>query len=160
MDFITSIQTCFRQYFTFSGRARRSEYWWFYLFTFLGGLVTGLIDLVTNPNTEIVGTLFSLAVLIPTLSVGARRLHDINKSGWWQALPLIGLAMMLPGFLHMLDDGLTFEQFSFTPLFIIGILVVLATSILLIVWFATDGEHGANRFGDSPKYGGVESAFD
>ncbi|WP_265950038.1 DUF805 domain-containing protein [Dechloromonas sp. A34] len=91
MTFGESIQTCFTKYADFSGRASRSEYWWWVLFVFLATMVTGVIS-------DKLSALFSLAVLLPGLAVGARRLHDIDKSGWLQLLyfiPLLGWAILV-----------------------------------------------------------------
>ena len=74
ISFGDAIKICFSKYADFEGRARRSEYWWFYLF---GVLVSWIPYL---------GWLASLAILIPSLAVGARRLHDTGRSGWWQLL--------------------------------------------------------------------------
>lgn len=82
MTFADSIKTCFAKYFDFNGRASRSELWWWVLFIFLGSLVLGFIS-------DMVAGLFSLVTLIPSIAVTARRLHDIDKSGWWQLVGLI-----------------------------------------------------------------------
>jgi len=90
MDFQTSIKTCFNKYAVFSGRASRSEFWFFVLFGFLGGIITAIIDVMILgfPAEESgpINLIFSIALIIPSISVTARRLHDINKSGWWQLL--------------------------------------------------------------------------
>ena len=91
MDFMTAVRTCFSKYVDFSGRARRSEYWYFVLFTFLLGIVANIIDKILGTdydtsNGGLVNTLVSLAVLLPSLAVGARRLHDTGRSGWWMLL--------------------------------------------------------------------------
>lgn len=87
MGFGDAVKTCLRKYFTFSGRARRSEYWWFYLFTVIVAVVAAIIDGTIvgweNADEGPVGTLTSLALFIPTLSAGWRRLHDTGRSGWW-----------------------------------------------------------------------------
>ena len=91
MTFGQSIKTCFSKYADFSGRASRSEYWWWVLFGFLVSAGLGMIN-------EILAGLFSLATLLPYLAVGARRLHDTDRSGWWQLLaliPLIGWIVLL-----------------------------------------------------------------
>jgi uncharacterized membrane protein YhaH (DUF805 family) len=91
MTFGESIKTCFSKYADFNGRASRSEYWWWFLFLVLGNVAAGLIS-------ETVNGLFSLATLLPTIAVGCRRLHDIDKSGWWQLLnflPVIGWIVLL-----------------------------------------------------------------
>ena len=90
MDFQTSIKTCFNKFAVFSGRASRSEFWFFVLFGFLGGIITVIIDVMIlgYPYEENgpINLIFSVALTIPSIAVAARRLHDINKSGWWQLL--------------------------------------------------------------------------
>lgn len=91
MTFGDSIATCFRKYADFTGRATRSEYWWWMLFVFLASFFLSMIS-------ETVSGLFSLAVLLPSLAVAARRLHDIDRSGWWQLIaliPLLGWVLMI-----------------------------------------------------------------
>lgn len=87
---------CLKNYVNFSGRARRKEYWYFYLFQILLGLGIGIvlgIGGISDESMDIVSGLLSLAFLLPTLAVGARRLHDVNRSGWWMliAFTIIGL---------------------------------------------------------------------
>lgn len=91
MTFGESISICFKKYATFEGRASRSEYWWFVLFTFLGSATAGIIG-------QALSGLFSLAVLLPSLAVGARRLHDTDRSGWFLLLwfiPFIGWIVLV-----------------------------------------------------------------
>tara|TARA_B100001123_G_C15108701_1_gene946569 strand:- start:125 stop:496 length:372 start_codon:yes stop_codon:yes gene_type:complete len=99
MDFGTSIKTCFSKYADFSERASRSEFWWFALFCFIGGIVTGVIDvMILGYSAESYGPIniiFSVITFLPALAVGARRLHDINKSGWWQLIALTGIGIIL-----------------------------------------------------------------
>ncbi len=75
MDFGESIRVCFNKYADFNGRARRSEFWWFQLFSFLLSIVTCGIG--------------AIIILLPGLAAGARRLHDTGRSGWWQLLSFI-----------------------------------------------------------------------
>ena len=91
MTFGESIKACLTKYAAFDGRASRPEFWWFALFTFLASAGAGIIS-------QNLSALFSLAVLLPSLAVGARRLHDIDKSGWFLLLwfiPLIGWIVLL-----------------------------------------------------------------
>lgn len=91
MTFQESIKTCFRKYADFTGRATRSEYWWFFLFYFLATAAGSLIH-------DAVGGLISLACLVPSLAAAARRLHDTNRSGWWQLIvfiPFIGVIILI-----------------------------------------------------------------
>ena len=90
MNFGTAIKTCFSKYAVFSGRASRSEFWWFFLFGFIGGIVTVVVDVMilgySAEDNGPVNIIFTIITFLPYISVGARRLHDINKSGWWQLL--------------------------------------------------------------------------
>lgn len=93
MNFGESINVCFKKYADFNGRAARPEFWWFFLFTFLIQLVVGVVGL-----GQIISGLISLALILPSLAVGARRLHDTNRSGWWQLIvliPLIGFIVLI-----------------------------------------------------------------
>ncbi len=88
MEFLNAVRTCFVKYFDFKGRAARPEFWYWMLFNVVGTFVA----IAVTPDTwdsETVVTLFDLAIILPGLAVGARRLHDIGKSGWWQLLWLI-----------------------------------------------------------------------
>ena len=91
MTFVESVQTCFRKYADFSGRASKPEYWWWVLFVVIASVAGQMIG-------DVVGGLVSLATLLPSIGVTTRRLHDIDKSGWWQLIyfiPLIGLVVMI-----------------------------------------------------------------
>ncbi len=99
MDFGKSIKTCFSKYAVFSGRASRSEFWWFFLFGFIGGIVTAVIDvMILGYSAESYGPtniIFTVITFLPYLAVGARRLHDINRSGWWQLITLTVIGIIL-----------------------------------------------------------------
>jgi uncharacterized membrane protein YhaH (DUF805 family) len=82
MTFVESIKTCFTKYADFNGRASLSEFWWWVLFVFVVSAVTSMVS-------QVVSGLFSLAVLLPNIAAGARRLHDTDRSGWLQLLALI-----------------------------------------------------------------------
>jgi uncharacterized membrane protein YhaH (DUF805 family) len=92
MSFADAVRTCLTKYAVFDGRARRSEFWWFFLFTTLVSVVTGIIDSVIGTdygngvNGGALNTITSLALLLPSIAVGSRRLHDTGRSGWWQLL--------------------------------------------------------------------------
>lgn len=92
MTFGKSISTCLAKYADFKGRASRPEYWWFYLFTLLLSWGSLIID-----SSEIVSGIINLVFLLPALAAGTRRLHDTNRSGWWQliAFTIIGLIPLI-----------------------------------------------------------------
>ena len=100
MDFVTAVKTCFNKYVTFEGRAQRSEFWYFFLFMLLGNVVLGILDTILLPSMAWgpLSSIFGLVTFIPSIAVSARRLHDIDKSGWWQLIniiPLIGWIVFL-----------------------------------------------------------------
>jgi uncharacterized membrane protein YhaH (DUF805 family) len=82
MTFLESAQVCVAKYADFSGQATRSEYWWFFLAVVVGSAAASTVD-------PALSALFSVAMVTPLLAVGARRLHETNRSGWWQLLALV-----------------------------------------------------------------------
>jgi uncharacterized membrane protein YhaH (DUF805 family) len=125
MQMMTAVRTCFSKYATFSGRARRAEFWWFTLFNFIVQAVLNVIDgtifgfgygFFDVPPTHPLSALYSLAVLLPSLAVAVRRLHDTGRSGWWLLIWLIPLVGW----------------------------------IILIWWLATPGDEGPNDHGRDP----------
>jgi uncharacterized membrane protein YhaH (DUF805 family) len=91
MTFGESISSCLGKYADFNGRAAKAEFWWWMLFILLVSLAARMI----NPQFA---SLVSLATLLPSLAVTARRLHDIGRSGWWQLIcliPLVGWLVLL-----------------------------------------------------------------
>ena len=91
MDFKQSIEYCFKHYADFAGRAQRTEFWLFFLFCFLVSMALGFVS-------AMISIVFSLATLVPTLAVGARRLHDTNRTGWWQLIalvPILGIIVLI-----------------------------------------------------------------
>jgi uncharacterized membrane protein YhaH (DUF805 family) len=120
MNFFEAISSGFRNYVNFSGRAVRSEYWYWTLFVTIVMFVLGVIDQSLNPGVgigafSIVNAIVSLALILPGIAVSVRRLHDIDRTGWWLLL-------------------------SFT---VIGVLI-------LIYWACLRGTLGQNRFGPDP----------
>jgi len=113
-----------KKYVVFSGRATRSEYWYFVLFNMIIMIVLSIIDMfigtyssTSNFNMGILSGLYSLAVLLPSLAVAIRRLHDTGRTGWWLFISLIP---------------------------IIG-------AIVLLVFMVTDSQSGDNKYGPNPK---------
>ena len=165
MSFGEAIKSVFSKYATFSGRARRSEFWYFFLFNLVVSLVLGLI-----PVLDILSFIWALGVLIPTLAVTVRRFHDIGKSGWNYLLFLIPSLLYLGYIIYfVITVVIPLTQTGFdpsniqavtellmankTPLLIISILELLSVIALIvwIVWMARDSEPGVNKWGPNPK---------
>jgi uncharacterized membrane protein YhaH (DUF805 family) len=101
MTFGESIKTCFTKYATVQGRASRPEYWWFFLFSVLLQMAGGIVS-------ETLAGVLVVALLLPSVAVGARRLHDIGRSGWWLLIgliPLIGALILLYWFCQPSSQG-------------------------------------------------------
>ena len=92
MDFLTSLKVCHTKYADFEGTASRSEYWWFYLYSWL------LIPFCFIPFVQILFIIIALATVIPYMAVAVRRMHDLNYSGWrilWGLIPLFGSILLI-----------------------------------------------------------------
>lgn len=106
MSFVDAVRSVFTQYVGFSGRARRAEYWWFNLLLFLLGVVGLLLNEALN--TIVFSAVLNLALVLPSLAVAVRRMHDINRSGWLVLLgliPLVGWIILLVFFLKSGTSG-------------------------------------------------------
>lgn len=130
MSFTEAIRSVLSQYVGFTGRARRSEFWWWFLFVFLVGIVAGILDQLLGTTvgegfnqTGVIAIVTSLALILPNLAVAVRRLHDTGRSGWWV---LIGLIPVI-GF------------------------------IVLIVFYVQDSQPGPNEHGPNPKEPGYSA---
>lgn len=102
MNFPQAISTCIQKYAVFSGRAKRSEYWYWALLTVPMVFILEQIDPFATHTLygtfSIISTIFSLVIFLPTIAVTARRLHDTNKSGWWQLIaiiPILGIIVLI-----------------------------------------------------------------
>ena len=106
MGFVDAVKSGFSNYVNFSDRACRSEYWYWVLFAVIGAIVTVIIDSMIG--LSITYTIFALATFLPGLAVGIRRLHDLDRSGWWILLfliPLIGAIILIIWFCSKGTDG-------------------------------------------------------
>ena len=142
IDFGESIKICFNKFADFTGRARRSEFWWFYLFnTLIASVTCGLGSLVT---------------FIPMMAVSVRRLHDTGHSAWWYFIPLIISLVYFVTCYPILIYGLARgKEGLITAGFIaLGIfcLVMLYYAVMLLIYYCTDSDPDENEYGPSPKY--------
>ncbi len=122
--------TALKNYAVFSGRSRRSEYWYFALFYLIFYAVAAIVDVMAGTFDRASGIglftgILTLAFLVPSLSVSVRRLHDTGRTGWWLLIAL----------------------------------VPLVGAIILLVFLAQDSEAGGNRFGANPKAGPIGRSF-
>jgi uncharacterized membrane protein YhaH (DUF805 family) len=91
MTFWDAVRVCFLKYADFTGRATRPEYWWFVLFIII-------VSFVVSMGGNVASSVFMLATLVPCIAVATRRLHDTNRSGWWQLIclvPVVGLIVLI-----------------------------------------------------------------
>lgn len=93
MGFADAIKSGFNKYVAFSGRAARSEYWFWTLFTIIASIVAGIIDTVIGLG--FIGLLVSLGLFLPSLAVAVRRLHDLDRTGWWLLIAFTGIGIIL-----------------------------------------------------------------
>ena len=187
MSFSHAIRTCLRRYADFRGRAPRTEFWWWWLGC---GLVAGMMNLLQaaliasvafewwpedwgfGPWALLVfvvaqlGRIVNIAMILPSLAVTSRRLHDIGRSGWWQILwwPPASLALVLgvalflfygPFGLMGLEDSFSRDAAPWVlrtliPAFIALAIVAAATFIMTVAWLSRQGQPVPNRFGPNP----------
>ena len=149
MTFTESIKTVvFKKYATFKGRASRSEYWWYMLFASLISLLGAVIasTLYGDPSELTLFDIVWLLIFLPGLAVGIRRLHDVNKSGWWLLYPWLGLILVPIASLFddtSLMDSMVVISFSLMTL---GYLYVLYLAI-------KKSDSGENQYGKNPVEG-------
>lgn len=166
MGFGAAIASGFNNYANFNGRAARSEYWWWFLFVVLlgigVGIVGGVLDVAMGsklPDLALRGVL-QLALLLPNLAVAVRRLHDLNRSGWWIGaifiIWLFVLALFVPVALRMNENHLggygAMDGIPAAVFLVMGLLVLVAGvfGLMLFIWNCMRGTRGPNRFGDDP----------
>jgi|SRR6185369_3820117 uncharacterized membrane protein YhaH (DUF805 family) len=141
-----------KKFAIFSGRAPRAEYWWFYLGTVIVSFVFKLIDKMLGTD-DVIGGIVSLGLLIPSIAVTVRRLHDTDRSGWW-LLAFVGAIALLVflATLGRLDSALgngASTAASFTTA-IVAILIVLGGGVTLLVFMVLPGTEGPNSYGPDP----------
>lgn len=158
MSFVSAVQSGFRNYAKFKGRAGRSEFWWWTLFTVV-------VQSATSGLGDAVGGVVSLAVLVPGLAVHVRRLHDTGRSAWWMVAPLAGLAVAVGvfvvfGVLTAIDvvdgsewdpatafDGVSAWAVALLAVSLLGAIVI---GVMNLVFLLQRSHAEANRFGPPP----------
>ncbi|MFM2146897.1 MAG: hypothetical protein RL546_67 [Chloroflexota bacterium] len=148
MDIITAVKSVYSKYATFSGRASRAEYWYFFLFTIIAGAALSAID-------STLATAFSIANVVPNLAVAVRRLHDTNRSGKLiVALILVEVVLFLVivvSFVAGISGAIGGNENVATGGGIgvlVGVVLFVVLAIYWIYLMAKRGDAGPNRFGD------------
>lgn len=168
MNMVDAVKSVLTQYIDFSGRARRSEYWYWVLATILAGVVVGIIELILGVGSESSGplsSLLNLAIFLPGMAVGFRRLHDTGRSGWWIGGFYIGLfvfaiiigALFGASISREVGTGLAESIGVIAIIFGIGALIYM---IVLLVFFCSDSDVGPNKYGPNPKNEGNYDIFE
>ena len=170
--FIECIKLFFNQYATFTGRSRRSEYWYAFLFQIIVSMVISFLQL------PFVGNIVSLALIIPNLALQCRRLHDIGRSGNWIWIQILSSVLFMFSFFYLMlfmlynypqvamqlrEQGVDVSSFEslYGILNVPGSLVIflflaaVGIWIMFLVFNCTDSQKGPNQYGQSPKYPGV-----
>lgn len=157
---VESVSSVFRNYINFKGRAQRSEFWWFTLFNVVVSVILGLIG-TALPALNVLEGIYFLAVLLPSLAVTVRRLHDTARPAWWLLIYLaVVLAWIVGGIILAISIGIDdpdvlettdFQDWPGYVAYMIGcILFSLAGAVAMIVLCAQPGTAGANRYGPDP----------
>ncbi|MES2338186.1 MAG: DUF805 domain-containing protein [Pseudomonadota bacterium] len=157
-----------RRYAQFSGRSRRQEFWPFTIVTGVASIGCDTIDEIFGLQhgfpalalgaPGMLGSAFTVVTLLPGVALAVRRLHDIDRAGWWLAPPMaiiIGGMIVLDSIFGIHDHPNGQEMLALTAM-----LAVLASMALLFVVFCLEGTAGPNRFGDDPKRAGHDGVFD
>ena len=174
MGFVEAVKTCLKKSFVFTGRARRSEFWWWTLFSFIIGLAVSFVADEIPDDNLLLTLLFTFGMLIfavylgiANFAVSTRRLHDIGRSGWWYGASLIfgvvwavWMVVKMIGLVGGMDlDHVDVESDAFAltllkemwDVILIPYILYIAYSILLLVWYCKDSQPGANKYGENPK---------
>ena len=173
MGFGEAIRTCFRKYVVFQGRARRSEYWYFYLFSILAGFAAGILDAIVEGVSGTSGSLgfrnsgpfaavLNLALFLPSIAVTVRRLHDTNRSGWL-LLGFVGYVIVaIIVFIAVLSatkGGAGAAPGANGPSIVAAVVLALGGlgyAIFLFICMVQNGTVGQNGYGPDPKAPDVE----
>ena len=174
MGFFEAVKTCLKKSFVFKGRARRSEFWWWTLFSTVFSFTVSLPAEEISEDNVLLMVLYTLGLLalcvylgIANFAVATRRLHDIGRSGWWYGATLIFgvvwtvwmvvkmfgiIGGMNPAHVDVESDAVAFTLLKeMWAVVLIPYVIYIAYSILLLVWYCKDSQPGANKYGENPK---------
>lgn len=164
MTFVDAVKSGFQNALKFSGRSRRPDYWWFFLFAFAGAFVLSLVDaLIFGEGRAVLARVFQIVVFVPFLAVAWRRLQDTGKPGWWVLIPsaIVTVSAIVAGsvgrqLLGQLADGsaapmMTGSQAGF--LLVLSLAQIVA-GLLIIWWMTRPSQKGPNAYGPEPRVRG------
>ena len=160
MVFFEAVSQVIRKSFVFKGRARRKEFWSWALFSALLNIVVAVAVIVMSSSETVqacVSLLLALLMFFPGFSVAVRRLHDVERSGWWlggyymMSFVYIIVYVFLIASLGDLEGGITGATIVFGVLSLVFILAALIWAIVMLVWNFTEGTNGPNKYGEDPK---------
>lgn len=162
MGFAEAIKTCNKKIFDYKGRARRSEFWWWALFSAIIGISLSIIALPLPTISLVIQLPVSIYFALVGMSVTTRRLHDTGRSGWWYAASIIAGVVLIIWFVietaiftANINSGNVDNVDTAATGFIASILIPLIPywvySIVLLVWCCQDSQPGENKYGANPK---------
>jgi uncharacterized membrane protein YhaH (DUF805 family) len=177
VSFVQAIRTCFAKYVTFSGRATRPEYWFFFLFVFLGGVVATALDTSLFPaHTDVqleatettvafeaedttgpVAAAFSLVTFVPLMAAGWRRMHDSGRSGLHLVYPLIVMigTATFAAFGIGLAEGMGTAGSAIgivtAVIMFVALAVLIISPLLVLWWLCRPTQPGTNQYGPDPR---------
>jgi uncharacterized membrane protein YhaH (DUF805 family) len=138
-----------KRYANFSGRAPRAEYWWFWLGYVLLDVVLQILVRI-SPLFGLLGFLY-LGLIIPMVAVGVRRIHDIDRTGWWLAAPLVPYSIALVWiFPALMRSPNNLDAFFVAGPSMIFMLIAVALAVVVFIFTVAPGTKGSNRFGPDP----------
>ena len=144
-----------QKYADFTGRAPRAEYWWYTLASGVAGILLGYVDdVVSKPVIGIYGPIslfLTVALFVPSLAVLVRRLHDIDRTGWWALLDLGSYAFIVGGFLTPDLQQLATPLQAISPIIMLAVLLVwIISAVVMLVFMISSGTDGPNEYGSDP----------
>ncbi|MBX2854590.1 MAG: DUF805 domain-containing protein [Rhodobacteraceae bacterium] len=148
MSFTKAVATCFRKYFTFSGRATRLEFWFFQIFLCIGGVLLWWIEAIaTRSSPLILWLVFAVATLLPSYAAAWRRLHDIGRTGWWSLNTVVAW-----GVFPFLDILRLTDIHSLSGVAAqIAFAIIVAINLMVFIWLLSPSQPGGNKYGPEPK---------
>ncbi|MGL4414102.1 DUF805 domain-containing protein [Roseinatronobacter monicus] len=161
MTFTDAVKSGFENSLNFSGRSRRPEYWWFFLFVFAGAFALALVQAAMGMTGNWLVRLFQLVTFVPFLAVGWRRLQDTGRPGWYLVVPVVIVVisslmvgslsanMMQGGFGDMHQAGRMHGQTGIVALLAVAQFIA---GVVIIWWMTRRSQRGDNKFGPEPRF--------